>query len=231
MRTRVKICGLTDEAGLEAACAAGADAVGLVLAESPRRVSLSRARALLARVPPGIERVAVLARATRAELEQALTLEIDLLQAELDSDWPGLPPRIHALAVLRDGPDLADRAARLGRPESLHAGSLRGAVVLDGPAGGGRGLAADETRAQRLARARPVVLAGGLTPENVAARIRAIRPLAVDTSSGVEREPGRKDPDRIRAFLRAVRDLERAPEARGEERAPAEQPLTSEDEA
>lgn len=208
MSVRVKICGLCDEAGVEAACAAGADAIGLVLAESPRRVSLARARALLALVPPGIERVAVFARATRAELEAALELDFDALQAELDSDWPELPAHVHALPVLCDGIDLEARAAALPQAVEPIPGSLRGAIVLDGPSGGGRGVPADVERARRLARARPIVLAGGLDPSNVAARIRAVRPLAVDTSSGVERARGQKDPARIQAFVRAVRALE-----------------------
>ncbi len=207
MRVRVKICGLCDEAGLEAACAAGADALGFVLAPSPRRLTPERARELLARVPRGIERVLVLARATRAELLAALALGPDALQAELDSDWPELPAEVYALPVLRDGPDLAARAARVP-VSTAPAFGLRGALVLDGPSGGGRGVLADETRARALAAGRALVLAGGLTPENVAARIRAVRPLAVDTSSGVERVRGRKDPERVRAFVRAVRALE-----------------------
>jgi len=211
MNVRIKICGLRDEAGLEAACAAGADAVGFVLAPSPRRVTLREVRALLRLVPTRIERVAVFARATRAELAAALDLELDALQAELGSDWPPLPPERFALPVLRDGEDLESRARALAR-EAHEQGpdSLRGALVLDGPLGGGQGVLVDEVRARRVAALRPVVLAGGLTPANVAARIRAVRPCAVDVSSGVERTRGEKDPALVQAFVRAVRAL--APE-------------------
>ena len=80
--------------------------------------------------------------------------------------------------------------------------------MLDGPAGGGRGVLVDERRAARLAARRALVLAGGLTPANVAARIHAVRPFAVDTSSGVERERAVKDPELVRAFVRAARGLE-----------------------
>lgn len=211
MRVRVKICGLNDEAGLEAACAAGADAVGFVLAPSPRRITLREARALLRLVPAGIERVAVFARATRAELEQALTLDIDALQAEADSDWPPLAPAAFALPVLRDGAELGARAAALAT-EPPSPGSLRGALVLDGPRGGGQGRLVELEGARRLAAARPIVLAGGLTPESVAARIRAVRPFAVDVSSGVERVRGRKDPALVHAFVRAVRALATEPQ-------------------
>jgi phosphoribosylanthranilate isomerase len=211
VKVRVKICGLGDEAALDAACAAGADAVGVVLAPSPRQVTLPRARELLGRVPSGVERVVVFARATRAELAAALALELDALQAEADSDWPPLPAGVFALPVLRDGPALAARAAALAL-EAPRPGSLRGALVLDGPTGGGRGRLAHAGRARRLAAAHPVVLAGGLTPDNVAARVRAVRPCAVDVSSGVERVRGVKDPELVRAFVRAVRALEHQPE-------------------
>jgi phosphoribosylanthranilate isomerase len=202
---RVKICGLRDEAGLEAAVAAGADALGFVLAPSPRRVTPGELRALLRLVPRGIERIAVFARATRAELEAALELEVDGLQAEIDSEWPALGERF-ALPVLRDGPELEARASRAPRIEP-RTGSLRGALVLDGPLGGGRGVPVDLARAARLAALRPLVLAGGLTPAGVAARILAVRPYAVDVSSGVERLRAHKDPARILAFVRAVRAL------------------------
>jgi len=211
MSVRVKICGLSDERALAAACEAGADAVGFVLAPSPRRVSLARAAELMTRVPVGIERVLVFARATRAELEDALALAPDALQAELDSDWPELSARVFALPVLRDGADLAARAERLPRAGAPAAHGLRGAFVLDGPLGGGRGLLADESRARALAARRALVLAGGLDPDNVAARIRSVRPFAVDTSSGVESARGVKDPERVRAFVRAVRALAEEP--------------------
>jgi phosphoribosylanthranilate isomerase len=210
MRVRVKICGIRDEAGLEAACAAGADAVGFVFAPSPRRVPPREARMLLRLVPPGIERVAVFARATHAELSAALELDVDALQAELASEWPPLGARF-ALPVLRDGPELEARAQAL-EPGEPPLDSLRGALVIDGPTGGGQGLWADEDRARRLAAQRPIVLAGGLTPANVRARIRAVRPFAVDVSSGVERLRGQKDPALVHAFVRAVRALSFATE-------------------
>ena len=206
MSVRVKICGIRDEAGLEAACASGADAVGFVLAPSPRRVSLFEARRLLRLVPREIERIAVFARATLRELSAALELDFDALQAEAESEWPELDARRFALPVLRDGADLERRALALGRTET-RPNSLRGALVLDGSAGGGQGSAVDGARARSLAALRPVVLAGGLTPANVAARIRAVRPFAVDVSSGVERLRAQKDPALVHAFVRAVRTV------------------------
>lgn len=210
MKVRIKLCGLADEPGIEAAVASGADALGLVLAPSPRRVSLARARSLLRLIPTGIERIAVFGRATRAELEEALTLEIDGLEAEADSEWPTLPEHVFALPVLRDGPDLVRRAEAHGAPPG-RPGSLRGALLLDGPAGGGRGVPADAVRARELCARQRIVLAGGLTPACVVSRLRAIRPVAVSVSSGVERIPGHKDPALVQAFVNAVRSLEREP--------------------
>jgi len=206
MRILVKLCGIHTLAALEGALEAGADALGFVLVDSPRRVSLAEAEKLLARVPAGIERVAVFARASRAELSAALCLPFDALQAELASDVPELPAHVHFLPVLRDGPELETRVLPVSPAPAGR--SLRGALVLDGPGGGGRGLPADPARAARLARRVRLVLAGGLAPENVHARCLAVRPFAVDASSGLELERGRKDPARMHAFVRAVRAAE-----------------------
>lgn len=206
-RVLVKLCGLNSEAAVEAALAAGANALGFVLSPSPRQITLAQASRLLARVPPGVEAVAVFARATRVELECALELSFDALQAEHDVELPGLPPERFFLPVHRDHAGL-DQLILPAPFVSCAPTSLRGALVLDGPEGGGRGIPADTERAARLARRTRLVLAGGLTPDNVAARIRAVRPLAVDASSGLERTRGCKDPGLIAAFVRAVRAAE-----------------------
>jgi phosphoribosylanthranilate isomerase len=206
-RVLVKLCGLNTPAAVEAALAAGADALGFVLAPSPRQVTLAQAERLLARVPGTVEAVAVFARPTLEELERALALPFAAVQVEAGTPLPTLRPGRFALAVWRDGPEL-DALALPAPPPSGSQPSLRGAVVLDGPRGGGQGLLADRARAARLARRARLVLAGGLTPENVAASIAAVRPFAVDASSGLERERGHKDPARIAAFVRAVRAAE-----------------------
>ena len=211
MKVRVKICGLASEAALDAAIEAGADALGFVLAPSPRRVSHERARELLARVPAEIEKIAVFARATGEEIAAALELDFDGIQAEsAGPEIPELPRGVFFLPVIRDGAGLLQRLGGFPSIRSPLANerSLRGAHVLDGPLGGGRGIPVDEQRARRAAQSRRLVLAGGLTPENVAARLCAIRPFGVDTSSGVESERGLKDPERIRAFVAAVRAVE-----------------------
>lgn len=209
-RVLVKLCGLNTVEAVEAALAAGADALGFVLAPSPRRVTLAEAERLLARVPGTVEALAVFARPTQDELLRALELPFDALQVEAGTELPGLPPERFCLPVLHDRPELDE----LAFPAPFPAGSrrsLRGAFVLDGPRGGGLGIPADPARAARLARRVRLVLAGGLSPENVAERIRAVRPFAVDASSGLERTRGHKDPERIAAFVRAVRAAEAEP--------------------
>ena len=201
----IKVCGLSTEDATRAAIEAGANAVGFVLAPSVRQVTLERARELLELVPEHVESVAVFARAERDDIEAVCHAGFDLVQAELGSPLDDLPGSTTALPVLRDGDDLEERLASLPAL-AARATSLRGAFVLDGPKGGGQGIPVDVERAARAARSRPMVLAGGLHPGNVAERIHAVRPFAVDTSSGVEVERGKKDPERIHAFVRAARE-------------------------
>ncbi|RMG49271.1 MAG: phosphoribosylanthranilate isomerase [Acidobacteria bacterium] len=212
MHVRVKICGITDAAALRAAVEGGADAVGFVFAGSPRAVIPHVAAALADSLPPYVSPVAVFARPTREELSAVLEVfRPDWIQADFEAEG-GVPPRYRSrfLPVFRARPGIEEEVERyLGA--SPPAG---GAFVLDGPVSGS-GEPVDWETASRLARRAPLVLAGGLTPENVGEAIRTVRPYAVDVSSGVESEPGRKDPAKIAAFLEAVREAER--ELRGEQ--------------
>lgn len=202
---RVKICGLRRVLEVEAAVDAGADAIGFVFARSVRRVSPSEARPLVEAVPDGVDVVAVFRTPDPALLSEVLALGVDGVQA--DADWePELPDDVYFLPALKDGPDLEARAAAL--PILASGPGLRGAILVDGPAGGGTGIAADHARVAKVARSRAVVLAGGLRPDNVGACAERVRPFGVDVSSGVESEPGVKDPERIRAFLQAVRAVQ-----------------------
>jgi phosphoribosylanthranilate isomerase len=197
MRVRVKICGVTTPEAIEAAVAAGADAIGFVLAaDSPRRLDLAAARRLAALVPPFVVRVAVLRHPTPDEARAVVdALAPDLLQAEpSDALQRALDGRVRLLPVLHDDPDLL---SRLPVEAPL--------VLLEAEGRGGRGIPPDHARAAAAARRVRLVLAGGLTPENVGAAIAAVRPFAVDVSSGVESAPGVKDPHRIAAFIAAVR--------------------------
>lgn len=205
MRVRVKICGVTDPAGLEAAVAAGADAVGFVLADSPRRIAIGHAVRLAAMLPPFVSRVAVLRCAGAGTIRDvAAALAPEWIQTEttpeLESDLAAsgpLPGGAGLLRVVHDGDDL------LGR---IPAGA--GALLLEAPGRGGRGAAPDWGRAAILAGRVRLVLAGGLTPENVAEAIRRVRPYGVDVASGVESSPGVKDRALMGRFVAAVRRAE-----------------------
>lgn len=207
MKVRVKICGLTEPAGVAAAAAAGADALGFVFAESPRRVEPSRAAELVARLDGSVDLVAVFRLPSRRDLEEALDrFRPDWLQFEFE--MAGLVPEAYRhrfLPVFHDAFDVEDRisaylADATHRPAVLH---------LEGPGRGGRGIPVDLERAARIAARHPTVLAGGLDPAGVTGVVRAVRPAGVDVSSGVESTKGVKDPERIRNFVAAVRAAER----------------------
>jgi len=211
-RVLIKICGITSpEDGLFAA-EAGADAVGFVFwAMSPRRVDVERAAAISRLLPPFVLRVGVFVDASRDEMARAAdTVGLDLLQLHGDE-----PPE--AFAGL---PRRALKAVRVGRgfkaKEALrYSGQAAGLLVDTRLAGdtampGGTGVPFDWSLVKDLRAQAPfLVLAGGLSAENVASAIEAVRPDAVDVSSGVEAMPGRKDPARVRAFVEAVRSMER----------------------
>jgi phosphoribosylanthranilate isomerase len=209
MRIRVKICGVTGPEALDAAVEAGADAIGFVLAPSPRRLHLEDAARLAERLPPFVTSVAVLRRASAAAVRKACeALAPHLVQAE---SAPGLAAAVRAagggaawLPVLHDGPALLRHRIPGGRANSGGDASGGGAVLLEARGRGGRGAVPDWARAALLARRVRLVLAGGLTPGNVGAAIRRVRPYAVDVSSGVESAPGVKDPRLIRSFIAAA---------------------------
>ena len=197
MPIHVKICGCNTPDAVVAALDAGADALGFVLVPSPRQVSADLA-ATLARLIPGDELKLAVFRSHPADLAEALGgFHPDCVQSE---PAPGRLPDcgVPYRPVLLDGPDLLDRLDAL-----VAAGA--DTVVLDGPAGQGRGVRVDLDRAARAARRVRLVLAGGLDSDNVAEAVRVVRPWGVDVSTGVESAPGVKDRERIRAFVAAVR--------------------------
>lgn len=190
----VKICGVRDVRAATVAVEAGAAAIGLVFAESPRRIDPIAAGVIVSELPPDVAAVAVFRHPSRAAVLEVLeALPVDFVQAE-----PGPATRlaqeagVRLLPVLHDGPDVVDARAADGT----------GPVLLEAAGRGGRGVRPDWSRAAHLASRRPLVLAGGLRPENVAEAIRLVRPAAVDVSSGVESRPGVKSARRIRAFIR-----------------------------
>ncbi len=207
---RVKICGLTQAAHVSAAIEAGAAYVGFVFFEkSPRHLSAARARELAIDVPPGICKVALTVDAPDAALDAVLAqVPIDMLQlhgqespdrvADIRQRF-GLPV-MKAVGVADEG-DLAALDSYSGVADQIlvDAKPPRGAVLP-----GGNGLAFDWRLVAGRRWARPWMLAGGLTPQNVAEAIRLTGTRQVDVSSGVESAPGIKDVGRIAAFVDAA---------------------------
>lgn len=192
----VKICGITTRAALEAAIEAGADAVGFVFAESVRELSPGQARTLADGAPARTLKVAVFRHPSAERVRRVLeTLAPDWVQTDAE-DFAGLelPAGVAALPVYRSGRALP--AAGLP-PRLLYEGAVSGS-----------GRRADWTEARALAERTELVLAGGLSPDNVGEAIGEVRPWGVDVSSGVESAPGVKDPERIRSFVARVRAME-----------------------
>ncbi len=191
----IKICGMTDARAVEAALAAGADAIGFVFAPSVRRVTPQQAE-LLARPARG----RALCVAVTQHPDPALLQEIfsqfrpDVLQTDAgDLAAIKLPESVVGWPVLRATPSAAMAAV-------LPVGTVR----FEGPRFG-TGKVADWQAARKLAATQALVLEGGLSPENVAEAIGKGRPLGVDVASGVEEAPGRKSPERIGLFVTTAR--------------------------
>ncbi|MDZ7701515.1 MAG: phosphoribosylanthranilate isomerase [Halobacteriales archaeon] len=205
--TRVKVCGLTTAADRDAAIDAGADALGFLVdvpVETERELSPARAAELIADVPPFVASVLVtMPDSAERALELVEATGADAVQ--LHNDLP-----VDAVAAVADGAD----ARVLKAVDADLAAAERYAPVADAllvdsrtaEGAGGTGRRGDWERAAELRAAVdvPVVLAGGLTPDNVAAAVDAVAPYAVDVSSGVERAEGRKDHDAVRAFVAAA---------------------------
>lgn len=203
--TRVKICGIRDATSAHAASAAGADALGFVFYDpSPRAVTVEAVSDVLNTLPPLITAVGLFVNPDSSDVERVLhACPLDLLQFHGSEDREFCEsfghPYIKAIAM---GPDVDAVAAADEHPNAR-------AVLLDSwqpGTPGGTGKTFDWTRIGELGR--PWILAGGLTAENVADAIAEVKPPAVDVSGGVEQQRGVKDPERIEAFLDAVRSAD-----------------------
>lgn len=201
MALLIKICGVTTAEDAAMAVEAGAGAIGVNLwPGSKRHVGPEAARAVLSAVPPGVLKVGVFVNAPAAEISRAFD-ELGLDRAQLHGDEQAADYAALDSARLVKAVRVRDAASIAAAAGWAPATWLYDAFV-DGFGGGG--VAAPWPIIARAAR-RPFLLAGGLTPDNVAAAIRATHPDGVDVASGVERRPGAKDPAKVAAFVAAAR--------------------------
>jgi phosphoribosylanthranilate isomerase len=209
MSVRIKLCGVRTVRDALLCAAEGADEIGVIFAaHSKRRVDMATARAIRDALPATVPLVGVFLDAALAEVTETARA-VGLAAAQLHGAWPsesvsprrrgereGLPLPLYAALQVTGEDSLAQRP-----------GAER--ILLDGPAGGsGISFAwALAHKARELFDA-PLFISGGLTPENVARAIREARPSGVDVASGIEGPDGFKDPERVRAFVRAARGAE-----------------------
>jgi phosphoribosylanthranilate isomerase len=203
---KVKICGITNGDDAQVAVAAGADALGFVMyRRSPRWVEPSVARSIIRGLPPFVLPVGVFVNEDAATV-RSLMDECGFMLAQLHGEEAAAycqqlgRPVLKALRV-------KDRGSFLALAEFQGRASVRGFLIdaYSDHAYGGTGHRVDWTLAAEAARAVPILLAGGLTPSNVAEAVRLVRPYGVDVSSGVEQSLGKKDPEKVKAFIEAAR--------------------------
>ena len=203
MKTQVKICGITNVADALMAAAAGADLLGLMFYDgSPRRLTLAQAAEISRALPPFVLRVGVFVDPDEALVTRAIAeCGLSLLQFHGD-EASDFCTQFGVMSV---------KALRVRDAESLQTleNFHTDAFLLDAHSQAGLGGTGEKfnwdlaVEAQKFGK--PIFLAGGLTPENVADAVRRVRPFAVDVSSGVESAPGKKDEAKVRSFIAAVR--------------------------
>lgn len=207
MRVRIKICGITSVADALAAVEAGADAIGLMLwAPSKRYVTNAQAAEIVRALPPFVSKVGVFVDPQAGEIHRALAeIGLDTIQLH-GEETPEFCRQFAPVKVMK--------AFRVKNAESLKRLSdfNTDAWLLDsyvaGQQGGTGAVFNWDLAVQAKDAGKPIVLAGGLTPENIAQAVHEVWPYGVDVSSGVESAPGRKDPEMIRQFIAAVRGIE-----------------------
>jgi len=202
--TRVKVCGITSVQDARWAAECGADAIGLIFIESPRRVDVARASEIVAALPPYTTPVGLFAEVSDEEIAETAS-EVGLRVVQIHGAFP---PEA-ALGLKRRGIKVV-KAVAVGSVEDIR--EMRGypaeAFLLDAKAEGkhgGTGKTFDWSLAREAKELGAVILAGGLGPDNVAEAIRQVKPYAVDASSRLEAKPRVKDPELVRRFVEAAK--------------------------
>ncbi len=200
---RSKICGITRIEDALVAAEAGADAIGLVFyAKSPRAVGIEQARAIIAALPPFVTTVGLFVNASRCELNEILdAVPLDMLQFhgdETPADCEGFHRPWYKALRVQPGEDIRAQAVRYAGASAI----LLDTFVAGVPGGTGEVFDWSLIPADLP---KPLILAGGLSPQNVQQAVAGVRPFAVDVSGGVESSKGIKDVEKVREFIRLVR--------------------------
>jgi phosphoribosylanthranilate isomerase len=196
----VKICGIANEDDALLATALDADALGFVFAPSPRQVHPETVRDIVRRLPREVHTIGVF-RDERPERIVEIVGRAGLRGVQLHGHEPA-----SEVKWIRERVQFVIQAFAAGDPALATAGASAADIVLIDSPDPGSGRVFDWRLAEGAPRGKRILLAGGLTPDNVGEAIRLVRPWGVDVSSGVEREPGRKDPGKLRRFVVAARE-------------------------
>ncbi|MBM4295217.1 MAG: phosphoribosylanthranilate isomerase [Deltaproteobacteria bacterium] len=201
---RVKICGITNLEDALLAAELGADALGFIFyPPSPRAIESDAARTIITQLPPFVTTVGVFVdedAATVTELAALVVLDWIQLHGSEGPDYClGLERRVIKAFRVRDESSFGEMEKYRGAVQALLLDTYKPGHV------GGTGETFNWDLARRAKQYGPIILAGGLTPDNVARAIQTVQPQAVDVGSGVEAFPGKKDPDKLRAFFNAIK--------------------------
>lgn len=201
---RVKICGITNREDALSAVAAGVDALGFIFTQSPRRISPEKAARIIAELPPFVRSVGVFVNEDPSRIQEIIAgCGLDLVQLhgeESPEICLDLMPRVIKAFRIREEKDI--------RAMTEYRGKVR-AVLLDTfqeDRAGGTGRTFDWSWAVKAKETGlPLILAGGLGPENILAALKTVRPYAVDINSAVEERPGKKDPRLVKKLMNEIR--------------------------
>lgn len=212
MHTWIKICGTTCVEDALQSMEAGADALGFIFAPSKRRVTPEQAQQIIHELPQAVEQIGVFMNSTAAEIG-AIACKVAVTGIQMHGDEAPAEVYSQLPANQRDALRKIKTILVQGNFASKFdsyatASSIVDAWLFDSGAGSGKTFDWQAARAQLGDRQGRFIVAGGLTPENVGEAIRTFKPWGVDVVTGVEREPGRKDPEKLKAFVAAVRRAE-----------------------
>jgi phosphoribosylanthranilate isomerase len=212
VKTWIKFCGTTSLADALASIEAGASALGFIFAPSKRRILPEQAQEIIRHIPPDIERIGVFLDSGEGIARTVRGVDLTGIQMHGPRD---IPSEIYR-RLPQDRRDLIRKIKTILVGENF-AGKLEGALtsaecvdawLLDSGAGSGQTFEWHNVQAGVRNRKGRFIIAGGLTPENVGEAVRTFQPWGVDVVSGIEREPGSKDPEKMKAFVAAVRKAE-----------------------